>query len=161
VVGLIGPLSQALFPRSARAGAGTRDEMIAHVRRIAPYLVGLGLALGAGTLLLAPVLGPLVFGPDFDESIHLLQIMSLIPVAIAVATLLGPQVMLAVGLDRVYSAVIVAVGVFNVGLMLVLAPRFEATGTAIAATVSECLVAVSLFAILLRRHRRAARRQPA
>jgi O-antigen/teichoic acid export membrane protein len=59
--------------------------------------------------------------------------------------------MLPLKMDRVYSAVVVSGGLFNVALTLALVPSLDAMGTAIAATTTETLVAVTLCLYLIRR----------
>ncbi len=149
-VALVGPFSQALFPRSARAGASSREEALANARRLAPYLIGLGVVVAIGMVVAAPVLGPLFFGPDFGPSVRLLQIMAVIPLAVAAATLLGPQLMLTLRMDRTYSRVIVAVGIGNVALSLALVPVLGATGSATSVALAESAIAVILFILLAR-----------
>lgn len=148
-VGLLGPISQVLFPRSAQAAEGGAKQALAYARVIAPVIMGIGLLLSVGVLVAAPFVGPLVFGPDFDHSVTLLQIMSIIPFAVAVATVLGPQLMLTLRMDSRYASVVIAGGVLNVVLTLALVPVFLATGTAIAAAIAEGAIVLGLLGVLL------------
>lgn len=150
-VGLIGPLSQGLFPQAARVAAEGPESALRHARRALPIVGGMGVALGLFVFATAPFLGALVFGSDFETSVRLLQVMSLIPVAAAFAAVFSIQLMLPLKMDRVYSAVIVSGGLFNVALTLALVPALDAMGTAIAATTTESLVALTLFLYLMRR----------
>lgn len=144
-VGLLGPVSQVLFPRSAQAAEQGRGAVVRHARRLAPIFVGLGALLSLVLFLGGPVLGPLFFGPGFGESVRLLQIMSPIPLAIAFATVLGPQLLLALRLDGRYASVIVSTALFNVVLTLALVPLFQATGTSLSALIAETLIPVGLL----------------
>lgn len=150
-IGLVGPLSQAIFPRASRNALAGPDAALAHARRVLPWFLALGAALSVGILLTAPIVGPIVFGDDFDRSIRLLQIMSVIPLAVGCYAVLGAQLMLPLRLDRVYSAVLIAVGVGSLALTFALVPRLEATGTAISATTAEVSIVVALLVILHRR----------
>lgn len=149
-VGLLGPISQVLFPRSAQAAEGGATQALAYARAIAPVIIGIGAVLSVGVLLTAPWIGPLVFGPRFEHSVVLLQIMSIIPFAVSVATVLGPQLMLTLRMDSRYASVVIAGGVLNVVMTLALVPAFLATGTAVAAAISETLIAIVLLLVLLR-----------
>jgi PST family polysaccharide transporter len=149
-VGLLGPISQVLFPRSAQAAEGGAEQAVAYARAIAPVIVGLGLVLSIGLVVTAPWLGPLIFGPGFDHSVTLLQIMSAIPFVLSVATVLGPQLMLTLRMDARYASVVIAGGVLNVLMTIALVPAFLATGTAVAAVVSETIIAAVLLLVLMR-----------
>lgn len=148
-VGLLGPISQVLFPRSAQAAEGGAAQAVAYARAIAPVIIGLGAALSVGVLVTAPWLGPLIFGPRFDHSVVLLQVMSIIPFAVSVATVLGPQLMLTLRMDSRYASVVIAGGLLNVVMTLLLVPVFLATGTAVAAALAETAIAVVLLLVLL------------
>lgn len=145
-VGLIGPLSQALFPSAAKAGAAGRDEAVAHASRALPLLAGLGSILSVGAFVLAPLVGGFVFGAGFDRSVRVLQIMAPIPFAVAVSTALVTQLMLPLRMDRAYTAAVVSGACLCLGLTAVLVPSFGAIGTAIAVASAElCVLAFSVI----------------
>ncbi len=144
LVGLIGPLGQAVFPRSAEIATQGKEAAVRHAKRLLPVFGGVGVALTVAGVLLAPVLGTLVFGDEFEESVRLLQLMSLIPLSVALGSVLGQQLMIPLKLDRRFSTVIVIAGVFNVCLAVALVPSLGAWGTAIAVTITEALIVVGL-----------------
>ena len=139
--------------------AGT-DAALAHARHVLPWFLALGGSLSIGILLTAPWVGPLVFGGDFDRSIHLLQIMSVIPLAVACYAVIGAQLMLPLRLDRAYSTVIIAVGIASLAVTFALVPRLEATGTAISAALAESSIVIVLMVVLHRRGLHLTRRGP-
>ena len=159
-IGLVGPLSQAIFPRASRNAMAGTDAALAHARHVLPWFLALGGSLSIGILLTAPWVGPLVFGGDFDRSIHLLQIMSVIPLAVACYAVIGAQLMLPLRLDRAYSTVIIAVGIASLAVTFALVPRLEATGTAISAALAESSIVIVLMVVLHRRGLHLTRRAP-
>lgn len=150
-VGLIGPLAQAIYPRATRTALGGSAAAIGHARAVLPWFLWLGGGLSVTIFVSAPALGRIAFGPEFDRSVPLLQIMSVIPLAIALASVLSTQLMLPLRLDRLYSRAIVAVGIASLGLTFVLVPPLEATGTAISAACAETLIVVLLLLVMRRR----------
>jgi polysaccharide transporter, PST family len=150
-IGLIGPLSQALFPSAAQAGAAGRESATAHLAKTLPLITGLGAVLSIGALVLAPLLGQLVFGPAFEKSVRILQIMSPIPVTVAVSTALVTQLMLPLRMDRAYSRAVVTGAILSLAMTALLVPRFGAVGTAFAVTVAEMSVLTTVI-VTLRRH---------
>ena len=147
-VGLIGPLAQALFPHAATAGASSPAEAIAHVRRVLPVLAGLGLALGLAVLIVAPLLGPFVLGSSFHSSIATMQIMSPVPLIVALATALATQLMLPLHLDRYYLAAVATGACLSLVLTALLVPDHGAMGTAISVVTTEFAILCGLYGIV-------------
>ena len=149
--GLIGPLAQALYPRAAGAASTGEQEALAHVRRITPAIATVGAILSSMTLVLAPFLGGLVLGPEFDKSIGILQIMSPLPLTIALATILSTQLMLPLHLDRAYLLIVGTGALLSIGLTALLVPALAAKGTAISVTTTEVAILAALYGFVRRR----------
>lgn len=149
--GLLDPLAQALFPRAALVGARSTEAMLQFARRALRWIGGIGAVLSAGTLVLAPLLGPLVFGAKFEPSVPLLQIMSILPLSVAVVIVLGTQLMLPLRMDRAYTTIVLVGGVMNIAVTLILVPFFTEVGTAIAAATTETVIAIALGVYVHRR----------
>jgi hypothetical protein len=58
--------------------------------------------------------------------------------------------MLTLRMDARYASVVIAGGVLNVLMTIALVPAFLATGTAVAAVVSETIIAAVLLLVLMR-----------
>jgi polysaccharide transporter, PST family len=147
VKGLVDPLSQALFPRASQIGARGREAALRYGRMVLRWIGGLGLVLSVLTLALSPLL-PVVTGGKFENSVTLLQIMSVLPLAQALIIVFGAHLMLPLRMDRTYSTVVLIGGLLNVALTLILVPGLEATGTAIAVAVTESTIALTLYLLL-------------
>src|SRR4029077_4445024 len=96
----------------------------------------------------APFLVRVVLGPGFDSAVVVLRILALLPPLIAISNVLGIQWMLALGLDRLVNVIVISACVLNVGLALILVPRYQQVGMAAAVVASEALVAFGLYAVL-------------
>jgi PST family polysaccharide transporter len=147
-VGLVGPLAQALFPYAAKAGALSPADALAHVRRVLPVLAGLGAALCIGLLVLAPLAGPLFLGSEFHRSIAILQVMSPIPLIVALATALATQLMLPLRLDRFYLAAVATGACLSLVLTAALVPSYGAIGTAVSVVTTETAILAGLYGVL-------------
>ena len=159
-VGLLVPAVQGLFPQAARAGAGGETDAISHVRKVLPLLTMVGAALCVATLALAPLV-PRVVGHKFDDSVAVLQVLSPLPLIVAVATTLFTQLMLPLHMDRAFTK-IVGFGVLaNVALTVVLVPSLEAIGTAITVILTEALILAAVLVYLRHQGIRLSRPRPA
>jgi len=139
-LGLLEPLNRTFFPRLS--------HLIAHSARDAAQLaarvvgiMGLGGLIGAGLVAaLAPWIVKLLLGPGYEAAVPVMRILALLLPMIALSNALGIQWMLALGLDRPFNAVILAAGLLNLGLALVLVPKLAYVGMAYAVVLVEVFV---------------------
>ena len=158
-VGLLVPAIQGLFPQAARAGAGGEFDAVSHVRKVLPLLSMMGAALCVATLVLAPLV-PRVVGHKFDHSVAVLQILSPLPLIVAVATTLFTQLMLPLHMDRAYTKIVGAGVLGNIAFTAVLVPSLEAIGTAIAVVLTESIILCGVLVYLRRQGIRLSRPRP-
>jgi PST family polysaccharide transporter len=142
------PITQAVYPRISHLASHARGDA-ARLARTSLFLVGgAGCLMGLGVFLGAPILVRVVLGPGFDSAVVVLRILALLPPLIAISNVLGIQWMLALGLDRLVNTIVISACVLNVGLALILVPRYQQVGMATAVVASEALVALGLYAVL-------------
>lgn len=150
IMGLFNPINQALFPRmshlvhKSRSGAGR----LARQSLLLTTLVGF--LLGAGAMLFAPLIVRVLLGSQLMPAVSALRILALLLPLIAVNYALGIQWLLPLGLDGPFNIVILASGVVNIGLALLLAPRFGHTGMAWAIVSAEVMSTAGLYVTLRR-----------
>jgi PST family polysaccharide transporter len=151
--GLIGPLSQALYPRMTSLLQEGRGQA-ARLAQIS--LVIMLLASGAVTLVSwagAPWIVAVFLGSGYEAAAPVLRLLAIIAPLMAIGNVLGIQWMLPLGMDRSFNTVITLAGLLNLGLSIVLAPRFGSMGMATAVVISELFVSCTLLAVLLWRRR--------
>lgn len=146
--GLVTPLSQAMYPRSVLAAERGPAALRANTRRLLRLFGVVGGVTSAVLVLGAPLIAGLVFGDGYGPSVDVLRIMGVIPLAIAVATVLSVHTLMPLGRDRDFSRIVVAVGIANLGLTTALAVAFRGAGSGAAACISEIAVVVCLAVLL-------------
>ncbi|MBW6395363.1 flippase [Thermus sp. SYSU G05001] len=149
-LGLLSPVSQALYPRLSHLARSAPLEA-ARLARLGLWTMGLGgVVLGLGVWALAPLLVRLFLGEGYEAAVLPLRILALLVPLIALSNVLGIQWMLPLGLDRPFNAIIVGAGLINLVLAVFLAPRLFHVGMALAVVVSELLVTLSMWLYLRR-----------
>jgi O-antigen/teichoic acid export membrane protein len=136
----ITPWSSAVFPRVSREmakdpAAGLR--LVLHILALTAagtFCLSLGLFVGARTLV------EIVAGPGYQNSVPVLHTLACLPFVIGVNTVLGLHLMLPLGMKRAFGYALLAGGVLNLGLLLVLAPPYGAVGAAGAVVITEVVV---------------------
>jgi O-antigen/teichoic acid export membrane protein len=130
-------VAQTFLPAVATLqGAGHIDRIRTGYARALRLELIMALVLTAGAAALGPELLSLVYGSEFDAAGTLLLIMIIPFPAIAIFQL-STIVVEAMGHLRVPMIAGIAAGAVNVGLDLLLIPRYDAVGAAIATSVAQ------------------------
>jgi PST family polysaccharide transporter len=148
---LMGPASQVFIPTISRQLA-QGDKKGAHVttRRGATLLMGYGLLLLCGALTLSPFVLPLILGPAFEPSAHVLQTFAWMFPFAAFNEFVAFYVFVPRKKDRLLAIAGVVSGLANLAAALFLGSRYGAVGMASARVIGEATLAVMLMGIMIR-----------
>jgi len=149
VTALSGPLAQATYPRISRLASLTTEEALGWARLILWGMSLLGLFASVSILAGASWIANLVLGPDFQSSVHIIRILSPLPLLVFASNALGVQTMLPLGRDRAFTAIVVSAGLVNILLAFVFVPVWREIGMAVAVLSSEAFVTGSMLLYLL------------
>ncbi len=154
VRGLQLPLSQAIFPHIGRLASQSRPAALAYAARVG-LLVGIvTLAMSAGLFLGAPTLARAMLSrSQSQEGASVIRILSFLPFIIGMSSILGQQIMVNFGLERLLARILVVGGVLNIVVALLLAAPLKHVGVALASLATEVFIMAALC-IALRRNRR-------
>jgi polysaccharide transporter, PST family len=149
--GLINPISQAIFPHVNTLVKESRELALRFTRRTLRLLAPMTFFPSVAVLILAAPVAHLLFGHSGGGSVPVIRWIALLPFLIAISNVLGVQTMLTFGLDKQFSRILIAGGIFNVLLAVPLVKMFGAQGAGAAVLATESLVTISM-AIALERH---------
>jgi PST family polysaccharide transporter len=149
-ISMLSPISQALFPRVSHLVVHDPAAARRLVRRILLPVGGLGLALGVGTALAAPIITRVLFGPGYGQVVPILRILALLPPIQAFGAVLGIQWVLPLGREAIYNRLVISAGVCNLVLAAVLLPWLGAMGMATSAVIADGLVTIGLVVVVAR-----------
>jgi PST family polysaccharide transporter len=150
VHGLQLPLYQAIFPHMGRLASQSRQAALAYASKVARLVSVATLALSAGLFLGAPYIMRIVQGEPSAEGTAVIRILSFLPFVIGLSNILGIQIMVNFGLQRALTKVLIAAGVLNIVIALILVVPFRHVGVAAAALAAEAFVTLALFAAVRR-----------
>lgn len=150
VLGLVGPLSQAIYPRMSHLAMNERKKAV-HLGRLGFLIIGgAGVLLGWIVAVFAPLWVDLLLGQGYDGAVPVLRLIALLIPLVAMSNVMGIQWMLPLGMDRDFNAVILSAGIINLVLAVFLAPRFGPSGMAWAVVSAEFFVTFAMAWILHR-----------
>lgn len=150
VLGLMGAVTQALFPRMSWLLVHERARAEQMLRRVFMLQSALGFAASVGTLVVSPIVVPLLFGGAYMQALPVLIVLATLPILIAMSNIFGVQILVSLGNISAFSAVLIVAGFVNVALVFPLGALWGATGVAVSMVLVETLVA-GLMALLLKR----------
>lgn len=160
VIGLMSPITQALYPRMSHLAVNDREKATDAIQKALIFFGIMGLIAGGALIALAPWIIRLVLGRAYGPAIPVMRIASVVIPVCAVSNILGIQWMLPFGMDRAFNRIVVSAGLMNVVLAVVLSRRFGPVGTAFSVVTSQTFVSTCMVIALLR-SRRNERLQPA
>ena len=143
--GLLVPLSQAVFPHVGRLASQSRAAALRFTARVAKLAGAVTVVLSVGLFLAAPYLAALVMHEKFAEGMVVIRILSPLPFLVVLGNLLGVQVLVNFGLQRLLTRILTLAGVLNVLLAVLLAGPFQHVGVAAASLTTEIVATTAIF----------------
>jgi polysaccharide transporter, PST family len=158
VLALMGPVTQALYPRMIHLAANDREKASVAIRKALVLFGAVGVMTAGALIVSAPWVIRILLGRSYLPAIGVMRVASIIVPFVAVSNILGLQWMLPFGMDRAFNRITLFAGVINIVMVVILAPRFGPTGAAWSAVAAQGFVAISMYIALLRSVRVAPRR---
>lgn len=151
VQGLLSPISMVFYPRMGFLAATDPKRARTTSLMLLRTIGGISLLLSVGLCLTAPIAVRILLGNDFGAAVPVLQVMSLLIFLIATNTVLATMIMLPFGLKREFLLCMLSGTLVGLGSAFPLSYYIGAVGAAIAAVLSEIVVMLALYFMLVRR----------
>lgn len=148
VVGLIQPISQAVYPHVCQLVSVSRQHAAAFLGRLFNWVVAAGAVASLCLATLGPYIVAPLFGAEMEPAGTTLRLMALAPIAVAISNILGVQTLLAFGFSSDFSRILLRAGTVNVLIAVPAAYWFGDRGMALTLTLVEILVALSCYRAL-------------
>jgi PST family polysaccharide transporter len=150
--GLLVPITQSVYPRVSRLMQDSRDAAFALIRKTLKIQGSIALGLSILLFVAAPPMIRLLYGQAYEETISVLRWLAFLPFLIGISNVLGIHTMLAMGMNRIVSGIVITAGAINVLTLFVLTHWFGAVGAAMAVVATEFFVTAVMALIIMRRN---------
>ncbi len=150
--GLLAPIGQSVYPRVSRLMLESRAAAFALIRRVLKIQGSIAFALSMLLFVFAPPLIRLLYGPDYDETVRVLRWLAALPFLVGLSNVFGVQTMLAMGMNRLVSRILVVAGAINLTALFVLTHWYGSVGAAMAVAGTELFVTLMMALIVRRRN---------
>ena len=142
------PVSNAIFPHVSILAEKSRDDAIIFLQRAVRILGGISLILSIVMFVFADEIVELIMGDAYEYSVEILKIISFLPFVVSLSNVFGIQTMIAFGMQRMFSYILMVSAILNFLLVFPLISYFQAIGLAVTVLFVECFVTMSMYYIL-------------
>lgn len=147
--GIIGPVSQAIYPRSNRLITESLESGIRFVKKISLFLCVFMFVGSTICYFSAQYIVNAAFGSGHQDATSVLKILIWIPSIVAIANMLGVQIMLPLGLNKKFGMTYVIIGCLGLPLMYFASFYGSYIGVSFAALSIEIII-TSIFCWIVR-----------
>jgi PST family polysaccharide transporter len=148
---LLTVFSQAVFPYVCKIAQEEQGKIMSLFKKLhLPFII----TILAGCILLfvlAEHIVVLLSGDTSADVVFLVRLLSIVPFIVAL-NIPAYQLMLAYNFKNSYSVILITGSCLNIGLNILLAQQYLATGTAIAVLVTEIFITSGLYIVLKIKH---------
>lgn len=141
---IINPVSQALYPRLSKLMINEEQSALKLIRAMFKFFVVPFFGFSLIVMLLSEQLISIFYGENLQGAADVLKIVIWIPPVVAIANMLGIQIMLPRGMSKQFSVTYIVSGLIGFPLLIVGAYFFSIWGVSFASLVIEVIV-VSMF----------------
>ncbi|MBP3041627.1 flippase [Bacillaceae bacterium Marseille-Q3522] len=146
--GLINPISQTIYPHMNKLAIKSKENGMVFIRKIVKLVGAFTFSISIIIFFLAEFLVNLVLGDQYENSVIIVKILSLLPFLIGLSNIFGIQTMLTFGYKKAFSKVLIMTSLLNIVIAFCMVPFLNHIGTAIGVLTSEIFVTVTMFLYL-------------
>ncbi|MGZ3999917.1 MAG: flippase [Mucilaginibacter sp.] len=147
---LVMPFAQAFYPFAGKAFGEGREHGLRVVQKMVPLLIAF---LGLASIIMV-VLGPLVirifYGHKFEPAIPVFEILAIVPLIFSLSNVLGIQIMMNLGMDKLYFKITASAGILSVLFNLLTIKHWGYMGSTVNWLVTEIFLLIAMYFMLRR-----------
>ena len=148
IQGMMGPITQAIYPHVSGLAARSREFALAFLRKSLAWIGVLSFVPSVVLLFFARPIAVILFGSAADGSIVPLRWLAMLPFVISVSAVLAIQTMIPFGMEKQLSRIYVVAGLGSLALSLPLIHRYGASGGAAAVLAVEIAIVLAMWNVL-------------
>jgi O-antigen/teichoic acid export membrane protein len=135
--GLVMPINMAVYPQVNYLVEHNPPAALRLMTRVFFGQAAYAACLSAAMYVAAPFIVPRFLGAAFEPATAVLQVLAIMPCLAGLTNVLGQNILLPLGLKSAYTGALVAAGLVNIVLLVLLVRPFGAIGGAMAGVITE------------------------
>ena len=148
VKGLMAPVSNAIFPHVSVLFKESKAKAVSFLCKMLHFISGATLVTSSLVFIFSEQLVTIIMGDSYNESIVILRIISFLPFIIGLSNIFGIQTMVAFGMQRVFSRILMFSALLNFILVCPMIYMWQGIGLAITVVIVEMFVTVTMYIVL-------------
>ena len=150
VKGMMAPISNAIFPHVTVLFSESKEKAIRFLCKVLHIMGGITFIISISVCVFAKEIVAIIMGDAYSDSIVLLRVISFLPFIICLSNIFGVQTMVAVGMQNIFSRILMFSAFINVILIIPMIQMWSSLGLAITVTIVETFVTVTMYVVLLK-----------
>jgi PST family polysaccharide transporter len=147
IQGLYSPISQAIYPYVSKLLNQSKEDGIRFLRKLTFIIGSITFSTSLIVFIFADVIGNLLLGKNFEESIIVLRILAFLPFIIGLSNTFAVQGIIGFGYSS-YIPKIVFIGAFiNLTLVIILVPLYQHIGVSVAILTTETFITLFSYKV--------------
>ncbi|EGJ8040776.1 flippase, partial [Escherichia coli] len=129
--GVIGPITQAVFPRVTYIMKDNHDDGLLLARKVFRWQFSLMLVLSIFLYFFADDIILIMYGKTYHESLEILKVLAFTPAIVTVSNYIAILVMIPIGMKKEFTKIITTSGLIGLLIITYLTNEYSGVGTAI------------------------------
>jgi len=151
VISLSRPIYQTVYPHIMSLMKESEVKALVFIRTVIIYSFIFSIIVSGLIFVLSDFIVSLLYGENFELTILLLKLLSILPIIVGLNNIIGVQVMMAYDFKKEFSKIIVLVGFFSLLISLPLAYFYHSIGIAISSILIELIILIVINIFLYRK----------
>jgi polysaccharide transporter, PST family len=143
--GLLGPVTQAIYPHVNSLAGSSRDLALAFLRKSFIWIGVFSFIPSFLLFLFAQPVSRLILGSTTGDVSEIFRWMAMLPFVVAISNVLGIQTMIPFGLERQLSRIYFFAGVASLAFSILLIRHYGALGAAISVLTVELVIVFCMW----------------
>ncbi len=144
IISLSGPIAAALFPRMSLLAKTEKNQFFNLGFKAAVWQIAILTPICTLSWFYAADIAMLLGGHEFIDATSTIRWLSFIPLMTSTSNILGMQILIPLGMEKIFSKIYILGFILITILIFNLCPNFHAEGAAISLFISEFIVLIAL-----------------
>ncbi len=149
---LISPIFYTVYPYLSKLVNESREKALDFIKQILKYVSFFTFIISIIVFIFAEFISRIVLGNNFNNSIIIIKILTIIPFLGGINIILTSLTMLSFNYKKEFSKIIINAGLINVFCAFLLVPVYFAIGSAIAVIIAESYILISTTIFLRKKN---------